>query len=86
MLAQLQREKDTMNTTLKEAVLNNRTDINSLRRLADLYAIDLNEIQQKSSVRRSHSLRRAKKQARLERKAVRPSARSHPQTPAAARS
>jgi hypothetical protein len=42
MLAQFPREKDNMNTVLKEVVLNHRTDTYSLMRVADLYGIDLN--------------------------------------------
>ncbi|KAK8833664.1 hypothetical protein M9Y10_042518 [Tritrichomonas musculus] len=48
MLSQLERERDQMTSTMREAVVLNRTDPRSIKRLADLYGIDLAAIQQKA--------------------------------------
>jgi hypothetical protein len=63
ILAQVQREKDRMSTVLEEAMMTSRTDRTSMKRLADMYGVDLATIEQKASVRKAHTRKRAGSEA-----------------------
>lgn len=47
MLAQLQKQKDRMNETMNDAILNNNRDERSLRKLASEYGLDLSKFRTK---------------------------------------
>jgi hypothetical protein len=80
LLAQLQKEKDRMNTMLMELVLNNQTDRRGMQRLAETYGLDFDAIQRKAdAMGGGRLLRRSKSESNLpaaQKRTLRGSARS----------